>query len=96
MWVTIKYNEMDKKEIELVNDLWQLWEDIHMAGQLVTNSEFTPKYTELKAQVKILNKHFVSVPKGTVCLMDSSFICPIDCKTPALCVDCDSYRQTAR
>jgi len=52
---------MNNKEIELVNDLWQLWEDIHMAGQLVTNKDFTPKYKELKAQVEILNKHFVIV-----------------------------------
>jgi hypothetical protein len=52
---------MKKNEIELVNDLWQLWEDIHMAGQLVTNKDFTPKYKELNTKVKLLNLADVTV-----------------------------------
>lgn len=61
---------MNKKEIELINDIWQLWEDIHMAGQLITNKDFGPKYRELRAQVKILNKHFVINNEERVAVCD--------------------------
>jgi hypothetical protein len=54
------------------------------------------KYIDwLESELKILNKHFVIVPKGTACLMKSDFICPINNEVTQLCVDCDWYRQAA-
>ena len=47
---------MKNKEIKLVNELFELWENFAQAGELSIGYGFNENYKRLKEQVLILNK----------------------------------------
>ena len=62
---------MKNKEIKLVNELFELWENFAQAGELSIGYGFNENYKRLKEQVLILNKVGVTLKEKNTPTFDS-------------------------